>query len=533
VEPRVSTAVAPARGARQLLHAVLAPFLRGLSVRASLALGVVASVLGMIASWGVGFMPSVQGSWFSTLGALRPLRVDNAGLVISSLLLVLSAAALFFAWLQLGPRAALDGGGRLMRRATILWSLPWLAAFPVMSRDVYSYAAQGRLLMLGQDPYHDAVGQMPGWLAQGSDVLWAQSSSPYGPLFLLVAEGVQALSAWRPEFYVVLFRLLAFGGVLLCLWVFPRLTKGTKVNAGWLLWIVCANPLFIYSMVASAHNDSIMVALLGCAFLAALHGKRWQALLLAAAAIAVKPIVVLSLPFLGLLLAGRNATWRTRIIAWVVTGVSVGLVLALLGAVSGLWFGWIGAMAGQGAAAFPFAPYGLLGLGLGGLVALVGGPAVGAAVQSIVYALGKVIAVGSAGWLALRRPRGDALVHTGIVLLLAVVLNPVIQPWYLFWFLPFFAARRAFHGAAEQVVILLSGVLSVWCLTDQLSLPEWVSITAIKLVTVGVGLLVLVLLVFACPAHRGVFSAAARGGRWALALAGASVTQRVRFRSDP
>ncbi len=528
----MSATAAPPSALRQIAHAVAAPFVRGLSVRAAMLLGVIASIVGMVASWGVGFMPSVQGSWLATLGALRPLRVDDGGPLACALLMVLSAAALYFAWLQLAPHAPREGGLRLMRRATLWWSLPWLAAFPVMSRDVYSYAAQGRLLMLGQDPYHDAVGQMPGWLAQGSDVLWAQSSSPYGPLFLLVAEAVQAVSAWRPEFYVTLFRLLSFGGVVLCLWILPRLAKHTGVDGGWLLWLVCANPLFLYSMVASAHNDSIMVALLVWAFLAAMQGRRWQALLLAAASIAVKPIVILALPFLGLVLAGRAASWKQRFMWWALTGAAVGAVLAVLGAVSGLWFGWIGAMAGQGSAAFPFAPYGLIGLGLGWLVSLVGGAAAGVTVQSAFYALGKVVAVGAAFWLALRRPGGSPLFHTGIVLLLAVLLNPVIQPWYLFWFLPFLAVTRALYGATEQIIILVSGVLSIWCLVDQLSLPEWVPGLLIKGIAVAVGYVVLTLLVYASPAHRGVFSAAARGGRWTLRHQPRSVARFVRHPSS-
>lgn len=486
-------------------RAVSGPFERGLTARAAVVAGLVASSVGTVASWGVGFMPSVQGSWFATLGALRPLRVNDVGIVASSALLVLSAVALFFAWLQLGPVARGRDGVRLLRRATILWSLPWFAAFPVMSRDVYSYAAQGRLLHLGQNPYHDVVGELPGWLAQGSDGLWAESSSPYGPLFLLVAGQVQEVSGWRPEFYVPLFRLMAFVGVLLCLWVLPHLAKERFVDAGWLLWVVCANPLFLFSMVASAHNDSIMVALLAAAFLAAARRRVPLALALAAASIAVKPIVILALPFLGLSLAGRGASWPRRFLWWVLTGASVGAVLTLFGAITNLWFGWIPAMAGQGNAAFPFAPFGVLGWLLGGGVGLLTGATAGAAVQGAFYALGKAAAIGAAFWLAFRRPDGSVLKHTGIVLALAVALNPLVQPWYLFWFLPFLGAWRAFHGRWERLLILASGIASIWCLTDQLSLPEWVAAWPIKLSCGAAAMLLLFFCVFLCPAHRRVF----------------------------
>lgn len=481
------------------------PLVFGTTARGALICGVLASALGTIASWGVGFMPSSQGSIFATAGLLRPLRVNDVGLFVCSIVLVLSAIALMWAWTQLGRHLQAGGGLKLATRAVLIWSAPWLLSFPVMSRDVFSYAAQGRLLMLGQDPYHDVVGQMPGWLAQGSDGLWAQSSSPYGPLFLVIAEAVTGISQWRPEIYVVLFRLLACGGVLLCLVTLPRLARAHGTDAGWAVWIVLANPLFIYSMVASAHNDSIMVGLMLAGFTAALHKKRVSAILLVAAAIAIKPIMVIALPAVGLALVGANATWRARFLAWAVTGVGVGGVLAALGAATGLWFGWIGAMMDQGGAAFPFAPYGLLGLGVGALVALVAGPAAGSAVQSVIYSLGKAVAIGAAFWLALRHPRTSPVWQAGFVLLLAVVMNPVIQPWYLFWLLPFFAAWRAWHGSWEQVLVAGSAFLAVYCLVDQLFLPEWVNVTTIKLTTLAVGVLAHLFLFILAPSQRAMF----------------------------
>ncbi|WP_394161542.1 polyprenol phosphomannose-dependent alpha 1,6 mannosyltransferase MptB [Galactobacter valiniphilus] len=517
----MSAAVARPRALR-----FLSPLLHGVSARTAVRTGLVASIVGAIASWGVGFMPSTQGSIFVTPGILRPLRVNEVGVYLCSLALVLSAVCLIWAWLQLGRSSAGESGLRRVKRAILAWSGPWLLAFPVMSRDVYSYAAQGRLLSVGMDPYSDAVGSLPGWLGQGADVLWAQSSSPYGPLFLLIASGVQGVSGWRPEIYVLLFRALAMLGVLLCVVALERMCRLRGVDPGWALWIVVANPLFIYSMVASAHNDSLMVGLIVAAFVAIAHGRKASGLLLVAAAIAIKPIMVLALPFIGLALAGREASWRQRFAWWAVTGAAVGAVLAVLGALSGLWFGWIGAMADQGSAAFPFAPYGLIGLALGAGVGALGGAAVGAAVQSGFYLLGKLLAIGGTFWLALRRPLGDPFMHTGCALALAVVLNPVIQPWYLFWFLPFFVAYARRFGFWEQMTILLSSALVVWCLVDQLSLPDWVPATPVKLSVAAAGAVTLLVLVLAASAQRGYF----RGLRFASLLRPdaleESVTQR-------
>ena len=146
--------------------------------------------------------------------------------------------------------------------------------------------------------------------------------------------------------------------------------RDSGVNPAWVQWLTAASPLFLYSMIASGHNDALMVGLMLWAFVAMRRGKTFAGLLLASGAIAIKPIVVLCLPFLGLTWAGKNARWGRRWMCWIVTGITVTVVLTALGGLTGTWFGWITAMAGQGMAIFPFAPFGLLGLGFGHLVSL-------------------------------------------------------------------------------------------------------------------------------------------------------------------
>lgn len=508
------------------LRGLGSPLIQGVGPTGALRAGFIASCIGLIASWGVGFMPQVQGSMFATMALLRPLRVDTFGLIACSVVLVATAVVLFWAWTQLGRHIKGPAGLRWGIKAVIVWSAPWMLAFPVMSRDVFSYAAQGKLLLLGFDPYRDWVGLMPGWLAQGADGLWAQSSSPYGPLFLMAAEGIMALAGNRPEIYLIAFRLMSVIGVALCLLCAPRLARAHGVDPGWTVWIVFANPLFIYSMISSAHNDSLMIGLMLAGFTVALKGRRMTALLLVAAAIAIKPIVIIALPAVGLVLAGKKARWRARWGSWVLTGLVVGVVLLGLGAASGLWFGWIGAMLDQGGAAFPFAPFGLIGLALGWLVSLVGGQGAGALTQSLFYGLGKLAAVLAAFWLALRRPTMEPIVQITIVLSMAVLLNPVIQPWYLFWILPFFASAVAFHGAWEQACIVVCGLMTVGCLADQLDLPEWVAATAIKYAVLAFGFALFVFVVVLAPSQRAMFSGFRLGGLLPSGRSGASVIAR-------
>lgn len=461
--------------------------------------GVLGSALIMLGSWGVGFLPGSPHSIFARSSVLVPFRVPTASVLATAALLAVGALVLIRAWVLLGRLAVRSGGAepepvraRKVGAVAMAWSLPMLFALPVFSQDVYSYAAQGRLMSLGGDPYRDWVSQLPGWFGEGSDVLWAQSSSPYGPLFLALAQGVYWVSGGVPEVGVLLFRLLGLAGTWLTLVAVPRLCERRGVDAGWGTWIVVANPMWLLSMVASAHNDSLMIGLVLLAFLAALRGRWLPALLAVAAGIAVKPIVVLGLPFIGLALAGRHASWRRRWGAWTLTAVVVGAVLTALGAATGLWFGWIRAMADQGAAAQPWAPWGLVGLGLGALVTLFGGTPT--ALQSGIYTGGKVLAILLTLWLALFRPRLHPLAGCSIALTAAVVLSPTIQPWYGLWVLPLLVAWRAWYGAWEQLVVIASAVASLVGLIWMLSIPEWVwspLVYAIAALVGGLGLLAL------------------------------------------
>lgn len=491
--------------ATRVASALMVGLRDGVKAPVALRVGLLSSIVAVVASWGVGIMPAVQGSSFARAAFLVPLRVDSIGVIACAVALVLGVVALFWSWLQLGRYSLGEGGVGLGRKALLLWGAPWLLGFPVLSQDVFSYAAQGRLLLIGKDPYHDWVSQMPGWFAQGADGLWAQSTSPYGPLFILASAGVYAISGGLPETNILLFKLLAIGGVWLCAITLPRLARKLGRDPGWAVWITLTNPLFVLSMIASAHNDGVMVGLLLAACLMALRRKVVVAALLVGAAIAVKPIVILALPALGLLAAGRGASWGRRFSRWAIIGAVVGGMLTLLGAVSGLWFGWIAAMADQGGAAFPFAPFGLLGLGIGTLVGAVLGSAAGAAVQGAIYALGKLIAVASAFYLALRKPNVNPVWQAGVVLLLAVVLNPVIQPWYLFWFLPLLAASSRLYGFWERLIIILSIAVALWCLVDQLSIPAWVAPAPLKWSCVGIGVLASVALLVLPRSTRGAF----------------------------
>ncbi|WP_343959252.1 polyprenol phosphomannose-dependent alpha 1,6 mannosyltransferase MptB [Yaniella flava] len=502
-------------------------------------MGVVAAVIIMIASWGVGWLPQAQNSWFAGTTILNPLRVWTPGVTVCAVFLVVGGLLLVRSWIRLGQALQLPfttgSGGpsvssvkesarkhrindsklSVINRAIWWWAAPLTLAFPIMSRDVFSYLAQGRVLHAGLDPYGEGVSSLPGWFMIGADSLWAQSPSPYGPAFLLVSQFVWFITDGGPEWSILLFRLMFLGGMAMCMWAIPRLARRFGARGDWAQWIVIANPLFCLYMIAGAHNDTLMLGLLltGLYFINPSwpqHARRRRILLgfvLLAGSIAIKPLTVLVLPFAGLLLLwkpGVRMSYRVRIKVWTKSVVVVGGVLLVFGAITGLWFGWIEAMTTSGSAAFPYAPFGLLGLGIGWLVDVLFSSGIDPVAQTV-YALGTVAIAVVTAWLALKPRPMRPVLSAALALATAVLVAQVFQPWYILWVLPLFAIVGVWRGWASTLLYLLVTVLVVVGVVDQLAVSQWIPILPLRLLTAGIGLIGLIVLMFFDPLTRRAF----------------------------
>lgn len=502
-------------------------------------MGLVAAIIIMVASWGVGWLPQAQNSWFAGTTILNPVRVWSAGVTASAIALVIGGLLLVRSWLRLGQALQLpftagatgsqvssvresarkhrvnDHKLSVINRAIMYWTVPLVFAFPILSRDVYSYLAQGRVLHAGMDPYGEGVSSLPGWFMTGADSLWAQSPSPYGPAFLLISRLVWFITDGGPEWAILLFRLMFLGGMALCMWAVPRLARRFGARGDWAQWIFIANPLFGLYMIAGAHNDTLMLGLLltGLYFVnpdwpEATRRRRiiWGFFLLAGS-IAVKPLTVLVLPFAGMLLIWRpgvRISYRARAATWLKSVVVVGGVLTILGAVTGLWFGWISAMMTSGSAAFPFAPFGLLGLGIGWVFDTLLGTGIDPVAQTF-YSLGTLTIAAVTTWLALKPRPYAPVVSAGIALTTAVVVAPVFQPWYILWVLPLFAIAGVWRNWSSTVLYLLVAVLILVGVVDQLAVSQWIPLLTVRIITATVGLIGLIVLVFVDPLTKRAF----------------------------
>jgi hypothetical protein len=173
---------------------------------------------------------------------------------------------------------AVRGGWSVPARAVLVAGLLAAVALtlvpPFGSSDHLSYAAYGRMLVTGHNPYTTTPAQLA---TLGDPVAravqdWSRSPSVYGPL----ATAIQALvslaggtSVRLTVFVLGLANLAAFAGTALLLHRMTRRNPVWQLRAA-LLW--AANPLLLQVLVAGAHVDSEAVVF-GVAAVAVMSGE--------------------------------------------------------------------------------------------------------------------------------------------------------------------------------------------------------------------------------------------------------------------
>lgn len=419
--------------------------------------GTIASALIALGAFGVGWLP-VDTS-VAELPVIDALRGTPIGEAVSKFAIVAGIVLLVQSWLFLGYEV-MKGQVADYRRLWIVvagWSAPLLLTPPLFSRDVYSYFTQGRLWIAGFNPYEAGTASIPGWFNDGGDPMWSESKTPYGQFFLLLERGVVAFSGPHAFTGAIVFRIIALVGLALLAWSVPRLAQWCGIDPSRALWLGVLNPLVILHFVSGAHNDALMVGLISAGLLLAIERYAWAGVMLVTLAGAVKPIGLLALPFVGLIWAGMNASWPRRFAMWCATGAISLTILALFGALTQSGFGWINALATPGAVRTWLSPPTAIGMLVGKAGDLLGLEITDAAVD-VTRFLGLLATVAVLLWLCLKPEGRSPIRGAALAFLVVVLLGPIVQPWYLLWCLPLFAAsglpRWQFRVATIGTVVL-------------------------------------------------------------------------------
>ncbi|GAA2208536.1 hypothetical protein GCM10009850_039940 [Nonomuraea monospora] len=221
-------------------------------------------------------VPALSGPSWQPPYSLNAQPEPHLVIALAALAIVLGGLGLLGALHTLGPPSSPPATSRSRlpdpRSLVLLGCLTaGILAFlpPSGSADHLNYAAYGRMVTLGLNPYTHGAINLPGDpIADAVEKPWREEPSVYGP----IATAVQALASWiggdslrLTIFILALVNAAAFIATALLIDRFTRHDPATRLRAA-LLWTV--NPLLLYQLVAGMHVDTLAIACMVAALLA-------------------------------------------------------------------------------------------------------------------------------------------------------------------------------------------------------------------------------------------------------------------------
>ncbi len=366
--------------------------------------------------------------------AARLDQVHGSALVAVGVVALALAAVGFVAVLREARRGTVSA--RTAIALAVVYQLAVLLLPLLFSRDVYSYAAYGRIAAVHHaNPYvatpadfaHDAVARFVG-------PKWLDTPAVYGPLFTLLSSLVVRI-AGSVSGAIVAFRLIAVAASLGVIAVLARLVRRVRPSReAFAIAAFGLNPAVVFQSVASGHNDLLVALAIVGSLALLLEGHELLATAVLALGTLVKAPAAVPLLLLVLVAVARSEPGRRTRAALAHVGVAGAIALA---------------------AAAPFLQTSDPSLGMLELAKhegwlapsrfvrrvldAVSGDALGV-VARVVFALTLLASIALlAAWLV-RRARSVSLATQGAAwawgLILLMLLGPVLLPWYVTWSLP-------------------------------------------------------------------------------------------------
>ena len=265
------------------------------------------------------------------------------------------------------------------------------------------------------------------------DKLWANVTSPYGPLFLWIA-GVNATVVRHNELLAVVgFRLLAFIGVLLIAFFVPRLARSYGRDPSVAFVLAVLNPLVLLHLVAGAHNDALMIGCLVAGLSLAREGRPVLGVLLCTIGATVKIPAFIGVVYIGWGWLGDEAPWRARLKPAIWATLLAAALMTAVSQMVGLGWGWVSALGNPGTVRSWLDPPTAVGLWAAKLVSVIGLGNHQDLLLKGARSLGLLIAAAIGVRLLWQAKGAETMRAMGLTLLAVVFLGPSVQPWYLAW----------------------------------------------------------------------------------------------------
>ncbi|WP_372477232.1 polyprenol phosphomannose-dependent alpha 1,6 mannosyltransferase MptB [Gordonia liuliyuniae] len=426
------------------------------------ALGLLGSVAVTVGTYGLADIPRNDAT-LADLG-LAPMAYGH-GKTLSGIVFWLGVTLMVMAWVRIGrDREAMSL--RATSATVLVWAAPLVFAIPVFSRDVYAYLGQAAVLADGFDPYNDGPAHVPGPILDSMAQIWAPTTSPYSPAFMLLARGVVAVTGENVFAGVMAFRIVLLPGLLLALWAVPRIAAhfGASRRSG--LWLALLNPLLLIHLVGGPHGEMLLMGVLAAGAALVLSGRHAAGLVVLGLAVSLKVTAGVVVPFvvwiwLDHLRRERTVTARDRIGVFAATAAIPAAVFAAFTLALGLGFGWLNGLAFANRIINPFT----LPTLAAHLVAWIASPFHAWNLHEV---LGVTRTVGSVVmgvllvylWWRGRRDERTAMAFMCWAVFAVLVLEPSTLPWYYTW-VTVLVVAFTLPMWARQVVVVASVVLLI------------------------------------------------------------------------
>lgn len=295
-------------------------------------------VLVAAASW-VGYL--VFWGWFPLRPYHNTLPLQDVRSFAPSLLagagyalLLLALFGLYWLAFRLVDRGRAVPSLLFLLGTAVLFAIPLLQAYPINANDLFRYVIRGRITSVySQNPYAtppDAIADDPFLPLAGE---WEDATSPYGPLWELLAGGITGITQDNLLAGLLTFKLVGLLAHLACGWLIWRMLASAapaRQRSTTLLWLW--NPALLLMFVVDAHNDVLMMVgqLVAVWFWRQKRPSLTLFFLLLAAL--VKPIGLLPIPFFALAIWREldTSAARMRIVAWGVVWGGTAVLLSFL-----------------------------------------------------------------------------------------------------------------------------------------------------------------------------------------------------------
>ena len=344
-------------------------------------------------------------------------------------------------------------------RFALYWFSPLLLAGPLYSKDVYSYAAIGEMVSRHISPYlygPNILGATP--YLNPVDPIWGNAPAPYGPIFLWFSGVLASISGHDPFVTMLMLRVFTIATVVILAIIAMRLASAKGRDPNLALVLVGLNPLIVFHLASSAHNDAYMVVLLGAGLLAFYRKRPILAVVLMSLGAAIKIPAILGVAFVAWSAVPGNDI-RKKIKPAAFYGAISIATLGMASLVTGLGWGWIHNLGTPGLVRSPAVPTTAMAAWSDRLTSLLG------------------LSLGFSGWLTVYRALGFLLAGLvglyflfnterfgiekalGYSLLALVLFGPVIQPWYIAWGLVLVATNPTPRAMNGVVAVSVFGML--------------------------------------------------------------------------